>query len=175
MWDLLLKFIGEQDSGKILGQGYHWLPWPPRFRRHDMFTTQILTSNNWIKDCQGSWPIFKDFLGLDFLHIQGLSKTFKDRGKNLSTYFQIVHWNTHSDTQTNKRSRRHVYSRFDFNNQIKDSQGSWPIFTNFLGLDFLHIQGLSKIFKDRGKNLNMHTARISKLYTETHTQTYWHT
>ena len=26
MWPLLLKFIGEQDSGKILRQGYHMLP-----------------------------------------------------------------------------------------------------------------------------------------------------
>ena len=25
MWPLLLKFIGEQDSGKILRQGYHML------------------------------------------------------------------------------------------------------------------------------------------------------
>ena len=34
MWPLLLKFIGEQDSGKILRQGYHMLPWQPRFWRH---------------------------------------------------------------------------------------------------------------------------------------------
>ena len=27
-------FIGEQDSGKILRQGYHMLPWQSRFRRH---------------------------------------------------------------------------------------------------------------------------------------------
>ena len=33
MWPLLLKFIGEQDSGKILRQGYHMLPWQPHFRR----------------------------------------------------------------------------------------------------------------------------------------------
>ena len=30
----LLKLIGEQDSGKMLRQGYHMLPWQPRFRRH---------------------------------------------------------------------------------------------------------------------------------------------
>ena len=34
MWPLLLKFIGEQDSGKILRQGYYMLPWQPRFRHH---------------------------------------------------------------------------------------------------------------------------------------------
>ena len=34
MWPLLLKFIGEQDSGKILRQGYHMLPWQPHFRCH---------------------------------------------------------------------------------------------------------------------------------------------
>ena len=34
MWPLLLKFTGEQDSGKILHQGYHMLPWQPRFRHH---------------------------------------------------------------------------------------------------------------------------------------------
>ena len=34
MWLLLLKFIGEQDSGKILHQGYHMLPLKPRFRHH---------------------------------------------------------------------------------------------------------------------------------------------
>ena len=28
------KFIGEQDSGKILRQVYHMLPWQPHFRRH---------------------------------------------------------------------------------------------------------------------------------------------
>ena len=33
MWPLLLKFIGEQDSGKILRQGYHMLPGQPHFRR----------------------------------------------------------------------------------------------------------------------------------------------
>ena len=27
-------FIGEQDSGKILRQGYNMLPWQPHFRRH---------------------------------------------------------------------------------------------------------------------------------------------
>ena len=30
----LLKFIGEQDSGKTLRQGYHMLPWQPHFQRH---------------------------------------------------------------------------------------------------------------------------------------------
>ena len=30
----LVKFIGKQDSGKILCQGYHMLPLQPRFRRH---------------------------------------------------------------------------------------------------------------------------------------------
>ena len=34
MWSLLLKCIGEQDSAKILRQGYHMLPWQPRFRHH---------------------------------------------------------------------------------------------------------------------------------------------
>ena len=34
MWPLLLNFIGEQDSGKILCQGYYMLPWQPHFRRH---------------------------------------------------------------------------------------------------------------------------------------------
>ena len=34
MWPLLLKFIGEQDSGKILHKGYHMLPWQPHFRCH---------------------------------------------------------------------------------------------------------------------------------------------
>ena len=35
MWPLSLKFIiGEQDSGKILREGYHMLPWQPRFLRH---------------------------------------------------------------------------------------------------------------------------------------------
>ena len=34
MWPLLLKFIGEQDSGKILRQRHHMLPWQPHFRRH---------------------------------------------------------------------------------------------------------------------------------------------
>ena len=34
MWPLLLKFIGEQDSGKILRQGYHILPLQPRFRHY---------------------------------------------------------------------------------------------------------------------------------------------
>ena len=31
---LLLKCIGEQDSGKYLRQGYHMLPWQPRLLRH---------------------------------------------------------------------------------------------------------------------------------------------
>ena len=31
---LLLKFIGEQDSVKIFGQGYKLLPWESDFRRH---------------------------------------------------------------------------------------------------------------------------------------------
>ena len=31
MWPLLLKFIGEQDSGKFLRQWHHILPWQPRF------------------------------------------------------------------------------------------------------------------------------------------------
>ena len=31
---LLLKFIGEQDFGKILRQGYHSLPWQLHFQRH---------------------------------------------------------------------------------------------------------------------------------------------
>ena len=34
MWPLLPKFIEEQDSGKILRQGYHMLPWQPHFRRY---------------------------------------------------------------------------------------------------------------------------------------------
>ena len=34
MGPLLPKFIGEQDSGKILRQEYHMLPWQPHFRRH---------------------------------------------------------------------------------------------------------------------------------------------
>ena len=34
MWPLLLKFIGVQNSGKILRQGYNMLPWQPRFRHH---------------------------------------------------------------------------------------------------------------------------------------------
>ena len=34
MWPLLLKFIGEQDSAKILLLGYHMLPWQPHFRCH---------------------------------------------------------------------------------------------------------------------------------------------
>ena len=34
MWPPLLKFIEEQDSEKILRQGYHMLPWQPRFQRH---------------------------------------------------------------------------------------------------------------------------------------------
>ena len=34
MWPPLLNFIGEQDSGKILRQGYHILPWQPYFWRH---------------------------------------------------------------------------------------------------------------------------------------------
>ena len=34
MWPLLLKFIGEQDSGKILRQGYHMLPWQPHSRKY---------------------------------------------------------------------------------------------------------------------------------------------
>ena len=33
MWSLLLKFIWGQDSGNILRQGYHMLPWQPQFRR----------------------------------------------------------------------------------------------------------------------------------------------
>ena len=28
------QIIGEQDSAKILRQGYHMLPWQPRFRHH---------------------------------------------------------------------------------------------------------------------------------------------
>ena len=31
---ILLKFSGEQDSRKILREGYHMLPWQPRFRQH---------------------------------------------------------------------------------------------------------------------------------------------
>ena len=34
MWAFLLKFIGEQDSGKTLRQEYHLFTWQPRFRRH---------------------------------------------------------------------------------------------------------------------------------------------
>ena len=34
MWPLLLKFIGEQESAKILHQGYHMLPWQPHFQHH---------------------------------------------------------------------------------------------------------------------------------------------
>ena len=34
MWPLLLEFIGEQDSAKILRQEYHMLPWQQHFRRH---------------------------------------------------------------------------------------------------------------------------------------------
>ena len=34
MWPVLLKFIGEQDSGKMSRQGYHMLPWQPHFWRH---------------------------------------------------------------------------------------------------------------------------------------------
>ena len=33
MWPPLLKFVGEQDSGKILRQGCHMLPWQKHFRR----------------------------------------------------------------------------------------------------------------------------------------------
>ena len=33
MWPLLLKIIREQVFGKMLRQGYHMLPWQPRFRR----------------------------------------------------------------------------------------------------------------------------------------------
>ena len=40
MWPLLLKFIGEQDSGKNLRQGYHMLPCNHIF---DAMFTQILT------------------------------------------------------------------------------------------------------------------------------------
>ena len=38
-----LKLIEEQDSGKILHQGYHLLPWQPHFQCH---ITQILTLLN---------------------------------------------------------------------------------------------------------------------------------
>ena len=34
MWPLSLKFIEEQDFRTILRQGYHMLPWQPRFRHH---------------------------------------------------------------------------------------------------------------------------------------------
>ena len=34
IWPLLLKFIGEQDSGNILRQWYHMLPWQPHFWPH---------------------------------------------------------------------------------------------------------------------------------------------
>ena len=62
MWPLLLKFVGEQDSGKTLRQGYHMLPLQPRFRHHV--------------------PSNFDFFNI-FLHY--LTKSFKTRA---NCYFQ---------------------------------------------------------------------------------------
>ena len=42
MWPLLQIFIGEQDSGKILRQGYPMFPWQPRFRHHVYSNFDIL-------------------------------------------------------------------------------------------------------------------------------------
>ena len=44
MWQLLLKFIGEQNFGNILRQGYHMLPWQPHFRRHVYSNFDFLNS-----------------------------------------------------------------------------------------------------------------------------------
>ena len=41
---LLLKFIEEQDSGKMFCQGYNLLPWQPNLRRHVDFLVLLLVN-----------------------------------------------------------------------------------------------------------------------------------
>ena len=46
MWPLLLKFIGEQDSGKIFRQRYHILPRQPRFFK--FYFTHVYSNFNFL-------------------------------------------------------------------------------------------------------------------------------